>query len=131
MRGLFGRAVEHEQCQRDHQRAMEELAIQITRTSRAQAERDKMAGEIAQIRACLAEVAVYEGLVEISPTVAMVSDLVRDHEELEARIDASLHYLAGLVTNTEAPEALREMGHIVADLLRGGKRVPDSPGDLI
>lgn len=84
------------------------------------------AREIAEIRGSLDRVAVYEGLVGVSPVAMLVADLVRDHEELEARIDSALSLLSSV-------EAVREHSAIeveVARLLKGGSRVPDTPEGL-
>src|SRR4051812_3218717 len=59
----------------------------------SEASRDNYAGQLAQIRGSMNTVAVYEGLVDASSVVMMVSELVRDHEELEARIDAALLFI--------------------------------------
>jgi len=84
-------------------------------------QRDKQAADISQIRAALSEVAVYEGLVGVSPVAMMVADLVRDHEELEARIDAILMLLIGAKEAAEGePTPLIDE---VARLLRGGERI--------
>jgi hypothetical protein len=100
----------------------------------------RMAEELTLIRVALGRVSVYEGLVDVSPTASLVDDLVRDHEELEARIDAALH----LVYSTMWPEIeendrhgyadpaaiLRTTLDRIAQLLRGARRVPDSPEGL-
>jgi hypothetical protein len=119
--------VQHLECEARQQQAMEELAIQIARSSRHLAQAEALAGELAQVRAALNTVSVYEGLVDVSPVAMMVSELARDHEELEARIDAALHHLSGLPTDDGA---LAEVRTEVARLLQGGTRVPDSPADL-
>ena len=86
------------------------------------ADRDRLAAEIAQIRAALDEVSTYEGLVDVSPTAMMVSELVRDHEELETRIEAVLVMLGAYEGDPIADKAV--------ELLRGGERVPDTPESL-
>lgn len=83
------------------------------------------ADEINQIKIALGKVAVYDGLVEFSPTVLLVDELVRDHEELEARIDAVLHYLTAY-KDTMDIEAFNEISY----LLKGGTRVPDTIEDM-
>lgn len=106
-------------------------------------DRDRLALELAQIRGCLAQVAVYEGLVDSSPLAMMVSELVRDHEELEARIDAAMHVISGIgrqeadlsASGNEVSSAglllINREGLIeVGRLLQGGKRVPDDLSDL-
>lgn len=91
-----------------------------------------MAEELNLIRVALGRVSVYEGLVDVSPTAALVDGLVRDHEELEARIDRAVLVLRGLKDVVQDPvepvlaDALEE----VYGALRGEKRVPDSPEGL-
>ena len=92
------------------------------------AQRDKQAGELNQIKIALEEVAVYEGMVGISPVAYLVSELVRDHEELEARIDAVVSLLQGAKEAAEdEPSPLVDE---VARLLQGGERVPDTIAGL-
>lgn len=101
---------------------------------------ERLAREILQVRMALGRVAVYEGILDVSPTAMLVDELVRDHEELEARIDAALHLISAALL-TEVDEDDRH-GHVdpvyalmaahrrlarVAELLKGGSRVPDSP----
>jgi hypothetical protein len=86
------------------------------------ADRDRLAGEMAQVRAALDEVTTYEGLVDVSSTAMMVSELVRDHEELETRIEAVLVMCGAYEGDPVCDEVVR--------LLRGGERVPDTPVDL-
>jgi len=86
--------------------------------------------EIAQIKAALNEVAVYEGLVEVSPTAYLVSELVRDHEELEARIDAVVSLLQGAKEAANATDEPTPLIDEVARLLQGGARFPDDLSGL-
>lgn len=79
----------------------------------AQASRDNYAVQLAQIRGAMSTVAVYEGLVDASSVVMMVADLARDHEELEARIDAALLFIG--------PDRDGDWLKIVA-ILKGGER---------
>jgi choline dehydrogenase-like flavoprotein len=90
-------------------------------------QRDRMAAELTQIKAAMNEVAVYEGIVDVSPVAMLVSELVRDHEELEARIDAVVLLLKA---TKEHGNVTMEMVDEVTRLLRGGKRVPDTPEEL-
>jgi hypothetical protein len=117
----------HALCQIRYQHALEELAIQIARASKSRAALEKREGEIAQIRASLSIVSVYDGIMDGSPTARLVSELARDHEELEARIDAVIMYLAQVQTETDAEVAMKRT---VVRLLAGGDRVPDSPEGL-
>lgn len=94
----------------------------------AQEQADRLGLDMAQIRGSMYEVAVYEGLVDTSPVAMMVSELVRDHEELEARIDAAMlvvRDLNGQVDKNlkEAVDGIVEIGR----LLQGGTRIPDFP----
>jgi len=86
--------------------------------------------EINQIKVALGHVAVYEGIVESSPVAMLVDALVRDHEELETRIDAVVHYLsavnATMLRAGEQPVTALEISTHVVDLLKGGVRVPDT-----
>jgi chaperonin cofactor prefoldin len=81
-------------------------------------DRDRLASEIVQIRGVLNEVATYEGLVDASPTATLVAELVKDHEELETRIEAVLMLLSDEPLEPIMVETVR--------LLRGGTRVPDT-----
>jgi hypothetical protein len=87
------------------------------------ADRDRYAGQMTQIRASMREVAVYEDLVDTSPTVMLVAELVRDHEELEARIDAAVMLCS---EHTDDPVVME-----VARLLQGGPRTPDTIEGLL
>lgn len=95
-------------------------------------QRDRYAREMTEVRVALGGVAVFEGLVDSSPVAIMIDQLVRDHEELEARIDAALLLCASpagqlaSLHDEGATEALQE----IARLLRGGSRIPDSPEGL-
>lgn len=62
------------------------------------------------------------------PVTMLVSELVRDQGELEARIEAALIYLHGLM-NRPTSATDQELSHAVA-LLRGKKRVPDTLGEM-
>lgn len=92
----------------------------------AQAKVVELQAILTQIRAGLSEVAVYEGLpIGNESLVLYLSELVRDHSELEARIDAALMRCA-------LPDRLKpELDLVeVARLLKGGTRIPDSPDGL-
>ena len=82
--------------------------------------------KLVSIKVALNRVSVYQDMVDRSPTEMLVDDLVRDHEELEARIDAVLHYLSSERQSRNETVTDEE----VARLLRGGTRVPDSPEGL-
>lgn len=91
------------------------------------------ASELAQIRALMHQVTVYEGLVDISPLVMMVSDLVRDHDALEGRIDQAILYIKSVVHRDgarfgfahDAPAPSLILDEVVR-LLRGGTPIPDT-----
>lgn len=102
---------------------VEDLLRDAASAALAQDRANRLGEEIAEIKGSLSQVAVYEGL-EGSPTALLVSELVRDHEELEKRIDAAVLLCAA---NTEEP--LDGYGQI-AEVLRGGKRIADDPREL-
>lgn len=91
-------------------------------------QRDELAAQITQIRVALGHVAVYEGMVGLQPLPLMVDGLARDHEELEARIDAVMHLLVAERARASRMERLgvQELAQEVARLLAGGARVPDT-----
>lgn len=99
----------------------------LVHTSR---QRDRMATELAQIKIALNEVAVYEGIVEVSPVALLVSELVRDHEELESRIDSVISLLKGAKEAANVTDEPTPLIDEVARLLSGGERVPDDPSSL-
>ena len=77
------------------------------------------------IQASLGEVAVYEGMgIGRGSLVLYVNELVRDHEELERRIDLAL------MTTRDESIALTEVPARIALILRGSVPTPDSPGGL-
>lgn len=84
--------------------------------------------QVTQVRVAMGKVAVYEGIAEHSPLALMVDELVRDHEELEARIDAVLSLCAVNQDDlgTLVPEEVEALVAEVARLLQGGSRVPDT-----
>lgn len=86
--------------------------------------------ELTQIKVALNEVAVYEGLVEVSPTALLVSELVRDHEELEARIDAVISLLQGAKEAANVTDEPSPLIDEVWRLLAGGDRFPDDLSGL-
>jgi hypothetical protein len=93
------------------------------------ASREQLARELNQIRIALGRVAAFEGM-DASPVALMVDELVRDHEELEARIDSAL-----MLIKHYRPDAahLSNLGGVfdeLARLLKGGSRVPNTPEDL-
>lgn len=91
-----------------------------------------MRDELAQIRSVLTQLPVYEGLVGPTPLPMMVSELARDQEELEARIESVLDVILtrrsdGLATDTTEYETLNK----IAGLLQGQiPRVPDTAEEL-
>ena len=84
---------------RENSQARAQLRDLTKNYNRVLTERNRLAKEMAQVRAALSEVAVYEGLVDVSLVAMMVSELVRDHEELEARIDAVMSMIKPKVTS--------------------------------
>lgn len=95
---------------------------------------EEMAREILQVRSALGQVAMYEGILDVSPTAMAVDRLARDHEELEARIDAVMLLLRQHLSPTDDDWHLTGPGldvvREVARLLRGGTRVPKTPEGL-
>jgi len=91
-----------------------------------------MRDELSQVRSVLTEVPVYEGLVGPAPLAMMVSELARDHEELEARIESVLDVILtrradGLDIDTPEYATLNQ----IAGLLQGQiERVPDTLEEL-
>lgn len=83
-------------------------------------------GQIAQVRAVMTRVPVFEdsGLA-LATTVELVGMLAQDHDELESRIDAVVSYLTA--QRPGATDSLPDIIGEVARLLQGGSRVPDSP----
>jgi hypothetical protein len=94
------------------------------------AQRDRQAAELAQIKVALDEVAVYQGMVGVSPVALLVSELVRDHEELEARIDAAVALLKDAKDAANVTDEPSPLVDEVARLLVGGERFPDDPSQL-
>ena len=101
-----------------HEHASE--AELVAEVSRLEAQRDALIGSLDDITAHLRKVSVYADLPSI-PVVEGVRQLVKDHEELESRIEAVL-------TIPEYPDSdsswLKRAE--VHALLRGGKRIPDT-----
>lgn len=85
---------------------------------------ERLGSEMAEIKASLDQVAVYEGM-DGSPTALLVTELVRDHEELEARIDAALSFISGAPSFLPSERTREDLAEI-ARLLKGGQRVPDT-----
>jgi hypothetical protein len=97
------------------------------------ASREEMARELMLISVALGRVAAFRGIGDASPTVMMVDELVRDHEELEARIDAAMMLLKQLNEGIIWPDGHDDWSWQVnelARLLQGGARVPETPEDL-
>jgi hypothetical protein len=96
------------------------------------ASREKLASELNQIRIALGRVAAFEGM-DASPTAMMVDELVRDHEELEARIDAALMLVKQVKDGIVYPDTQLGWESCLDELarfLKGGTRVPNTPEDL-
>lgn len=104
---------------------MQALGQANARADAAEADRDRLARVIAEVRGSLSEVAVFDGILEFSPTALAVAELVRDHGELEARIEAALSDMAHYEGKGEW-----ELLEGPYRLLRGAPRVPDTPEGL-
>lgn len=94
---------------------------------RYEAENRRLREELVQIRVALGRVSVFEGLTDVSPVALMVAQLAEDHEALETRIEAVLHYISAITE--EAPGHPVSAETIVA-MLRGDSLFPDNPGEL-
>lgn len=92
----------------------------------AQALALRYAGELAQIRAALSTVTVYQDLVDTSPVPMMVAELARDHDELESRIEAALLIASGNQVGRFPTDLVYTQMQRIIDLLRGAPRVPDT-----
>jgi hypothetical protein len=89
------------------------------------AERDGLIDTLRDVQIILSKVPEYDGMGAI-PVVEGVRQLVADHSELEARIEAVLThetYAGRDVPNWEAHYVPSDEVH---RLLRGGQRVPDT-----
>lgn len=78
---------------------------------------------LTEVKVALGGVATYEGIVDVSPTSMLVSELVQDHEALEQRIENVLTYADDCVT---AQGARVFDPHRVIALLRGASPFPDT-----
>jgi hypothetical protein len=68
-------------------------------------------------------------MVDASPTAMLVEELVRDHAELESRIDAVIMLIAGWQADGASVRSEKILEDICR-LLKGGLRVPESTEDL-
>lgn len=111
-----------------------ELVAPIEQILQALADREayrRLALQMAEIRGSLDRVPVYEGLVDSSPVAVLVSELVRDHGELEARIDNAMHVIRGLLEmGVRTAETGTEALEVIAAILSGRSGVPDTPEAL-
>lgn len=83
---------------------------------------EDLIAERQQILIALERVVAYDGLLDVSPVALLVSELVRDHGELESRIEAALVY----ASEAEPTQELQWIVH----LLRGAPRVPDTVAEI-
>lgn len=81
--------------------------------------------QLTQIRALMGKVAVYEGMSDTWPLVMMVSDLVKDHDALEGRIDAAVFECRG-----HMDDEFEDLATEVLQILSGRKSTPDTPEGL-
>jgi len=79
---------------------------------------DALLEEVTQVRVALGRAVTLQGLTETSPVALLVDAIVRDHDELESRIEAVLMLLA------DRPNAVSPRD--IERILRGGPRVPDT-----
>lgn len=87
---------------------------------------EKLARRLHAINVALETVAAYEGMDPAQATVVYVQELVRDHEELEARIDAAVGLLHMMIEQGGTEEGLKQ----VVGYLAGAPRTPDTPEGL-
>ena len=76
---------------------------------------DRSNATLTQIKAVLSDVPAFEGMDVSESLVLYLSELSRDHAELESRIDAAIFILRGIPERTAAE---MEIGR----LLQGGER---------
>ena len=82
-------------------------------------------GTLTVIQASLGEVAVYKGMtIGHESVVLYVNELVRDHEELERRIDATMLECAAAMDGDSIPVSL--FAQQVGRILQGGAKTPDT-----
>lgn len=112
------------EVQREFQGLREDVQRLIAESDHYRHVAESLGSEMAEIKASLMEVAVYEGMGG-SPTALLVTELVRDHEELEARIDAALSFISGAPSFLPSERTREDLAEI-ARLLKGGQRVPDT-----
>ena len=79
---------------------------------------ERLAIEMNQVRSALGRVDVYRGMSGPTPIPLMVDELVRDHEEIEGRMDAILHLLVSTRdqkgVSQEVQDLIFEIGEIAA-----------------
>jgi uncharacterized membrane-anchored protein YjiN (DUF445 family) len=105
---------------RDTVRSQKEMIAALSRDDvQAVIQRhDALLAEITQVRVALGRAVTLQGLTETSPVATLVDLMVRDHDELESRIEAALVLLASHRDSI--------MPDDVARILRGAPRVPDT-----
>lgn len=105
----------------------EETALASARNHlRLASENVRLQGILTQVKATLSEVAVYEGMPIGSDESVLLylAELVRDHEELERRIDLAM------MTLVDESVPLTEIPNQVANILKGGERTPDDLSEI-
>lgn len=101
-------------------RAIQERDDAYEAVAALDAELHETQGFIAAVQGALSEVGVYEGMDVRQSTLQYVTELVRDHEELERRIDLAMLELRGEAVSIEE----------IAQILRGGATTPNDVRDL-
>lgn len=108
--------------------AEEQTALDSARGNLRQAsEVVRLQGVLSRVKATLSEVAVYEGMPIGSDESVLLylAELVRDHEELERRIDLAMMTLA------DESVPLTQIPNQVANILKGGERTPDDLSEIV
>jgi hypothetical protein len=108
---------------------VEELRVRVSEVA---SERDvlsdrleRIQGVLTVIQASLSEVAVYKGMgIGTDSVVLYVNELVRDHEELERRIDAAMLECAAAMDGDSIPISL--FAQQIGRILQGGNQTPDT-----
>lgn len=97
----------------------------VAEVQRLEVERDALVATLQGVQEELAKVSVFQGIGALPP-VESVQQLVADHSELEARIEAVLVLPGHSGHPAATPEEYVVERSEVHRLLRGGKRVPDT-----
>jgi hypothetical protein len=114
-----------EDLQREVDSSLVQWSASLDREAVLASQRDAMADQLNQIRIALEQVAVYQGMGMAAALPLHVSELVRDHEEMERRIEGALV----LISTADIEDRLKQ--GLMALLQTGESWVPDFPEDEI